>query len=107
MRKLNTRDVRNALEELPNGVDDTYDDAMTRIERQDESRRQLAKRVLCWISCAFRPLSVEELQHALAVELETTSIDPEAIFDKEILTSVCAGLVIIEKERSIIRLVRE
>jgi hypothetical protein len=107
MGKLNVREVRRALEELPEGVDNAYDEAMARIERQDRPRAQLAEKVLSWITFAFRPLSVEEIQHALAIELETTSLDPENITDEEVLTSVCAGLVVIDEKRRIIRLVRK
>jgi hypothetical protein len=107
VEKLNIREVRKALEELPKGVDDTYDEVMARIQRQDMPHAQLAEQVLAWITHAFRPLSVEELQHALATELETTRLDPEAIIDEEILTSVCAGLVVIDDKRRIIRLVRK
>src|SRR5580698_1643659 len=75
--KLNARQVRMALENLPEGMDNTYDEAMERIERQDDSRTELAKRVLSWITYAVRPLSVTELQHALAVVLDTTNLDPD------------------------------
>jgi hypothetical protein len=105
--KLNAREVRKALEELPKGVYDTYDEAMTRINRQDGSHSHLAEQALSWIVYAFRPLSVGELQHALAIEPESASLDPEAIVDEEILTSVCAGLVVIDEKRPIFRLVRE
>jgi hypothetical protein len=105
--KLTTADVRKALQVLPKGVDDTYREAMERIERQDEQHRQLAKQVLLWIVYAFRPLTVNELQHALAVELDAVSLDHEAIFDDELLTSVCAGLVIIDGKQSTVRLVRK
>jgi len=104
--KFSTAEVRKALENLPEGMDDMYDKAMARVERQDDGQKKLAKRVLSWITYVFRPLSVEELQHALAVELDTTCIDPEAIIDEEILTSVCAGLVVIDEDQRI-RLVRK
>jgi len=105
--KLNARQVRAALEILPEGMDGTYDEAMERVERQDDSRKQLAKRVLSWITYAIRPLSVEELQHALAVMPDTTYLDPDDITDDEILTSICAGLVVIDKEQNIVGLVRK
>jgi hypothetical protein len=105
--KLNARQVRTALENLPEGMDNTYDEAMERVERQDDSRTELAKRVLSWITYAVRPLSVKELQHALAVVPDTTNLDPDDITDEEILTSVCAGLVVIDGERNVIGLVRK
>jgi hypothetical protein len=87
-------------------VDDTYHEAMERIERQADDRRDLAKRVLMWITSAFRKLTIQELQHALAVEPYMTRLDPEDIFNPEIIISVCAGLVVIDKEHKV-RLVRE
>jgi hypothetical protein len=107
MGKFNAREVRTALEQLPQEMDNTYDEAMERIERQDDNREQLAKRVLSWIIYVVRPLSVKELQHALAVVPDSTNIDPEDIIDDEILTSVCSGLVIIDEERNVIGLVHK
>jgi hypothetical protein len=105
--KLSAAEVLSALENLPEGMDDTYDEAMERIERQVDSRKELAKRVLSWMTYVVRPLSVRELQHALAVVPNTTNINPNAIIDEEILTSVCAGLVVVDQERNVIRLVRK
>src|ERR1700722_17792671 len=93
VEKLNPRQVRAALDNLPEGMDGTYDEAMERVERQDDSCKELARRVLSWITYAVRPLSVKELQHALAVIPDTTKLDPDDITDDEILTSTCAGLV--------------
>jgi hypothetical protein len=105
--KLSAAEVLSALENLPEGMDDTYDEAMERIERQVDNRKELAKRVLSWMTYVVRPLSVRELQHALAVVPNTTNINPNAIIDEEILTSVCAGLVVVDQERNVIRLVRK
>src|ERR1700722_4229525 len=105
--KFSPREVRAALENLPEGMDGTYDEAMERVEQQDDRRKQLARRVLSWITYAVRPLSVKELQHALAVMPDTTKLDPEDIIDYEILTSVCAGIVVIDEERDVIGLVRK
>jgi hypothetical protein len=107
MGKFSVREVRTALEQLPQEMDETYDEAMERIERQDDNCKQLAKRVLSWIIYAVQPLSVKEVQHALAVVPGSTNIDPEDIIDDEILTSVCSGLVVIDEERNVIGLVRK
>src|SRR3984957_8397875 len=107
MGKFSAREVLIALEKLPEEMDDTYDEAMERIERQDDNRKQLARRVLSWIICVVRPLSVKELQHALAVVPDSTNIDSNDIIDDEILTSVCSGLVVIDEERNVIGLVRK
>jgi predicted transcriptional regulator len=97
--------ILHVLKNLPNEIDEIYDQAMERIERQPN--KELAKRVLSWIIHASRPLSVEELRHALAVSPNMTEINPDALVFKSKLTSVCAGLVVIDKEQQIIRLARE
>jgi hypothetical protein len=104
--KLNVAGVRKSLQILPNGLDDSYNETMERICRQDEDRKQLAMQVFMWITYAVRPLRIGELQHALAVEPQTACLDPETIYDVEILLSVCAGLVVIDDEQHVVRLVR-
>ena len=66
---------------------------------------ELATRVLLWITCAMRPLTISELQHAMAVEVGDSELDEENIPQVEDIVSVCAGLVTIDKESGIIRLV--
>jgi ankyrin repeat protein len=97
--------VRSALENLPNELDSTYDEAMERIQNQDDDDVTLATRVLSWISYALRPLAIQELKHALAVEEGDKEIDEEAIPEEELLTSICGGLVTIDHESNVIRLV--
>ncbi|KIW35343.1 uncharacterized protein PV07_02044 [Cladophialophora immunda] len=98
------RDVRRALHSLPKALDEVYDEAMKRIEGQAEDDAALAKRTLSRITFALKPLTVREIQHALATEPGDTDIDEYAVPDQEILISVCAGLVTIDQESQIIRL---
>jgi hypothetical protein len=100
------RAVLYALDKLPDEIDQIYDESMERIERQSNTK-ELAKRVLSWIIYASRPLSVEELRHALAVSPNMTEMDPRDLVFESKLISVCAGLVVIDKERQVVRLARE
>ena len=100
--------LRTALRKLPKGsdaYDQAYKDAIDRIEGQNENSRQLAKQVLSWITCAKRPLTTLELRHALAVEIGDTELDEENVSEIEDMVSVCAGLVTVDEESNIIRLV--
>ena len=78
---------------------------MERIEGQLIDEEKLAKQVLSWITCAKRPLTTSELEHALAVEPEESQLDEENLCRVEDMVSVCAGLVTIDEESRIIRLV--
>jgi hypothetical protein len=97
-KKVTRRGVREAMENLPIELNGIYDEAMRRIESQGEEEVDLAKLVLNWISFAFRPLTVAEIRHALAVKPEDTNIDEEALPDGDILISICGGLVTTDQE---------
>jgi len=77
---------------------------MERIEGQKTGFRDLAMRVLSWITCAKRRLTTSELRYALAVEVGESELDKDNLPEIEDMVSVCAGLVIVE-ESNVIRLV--
>lgn len=95
----------NNLSKGQTALDDAYGKAIDRIEGQLPEDRLLAKNVLSWISCAQRPLTTGELCHALAVKMGDTDIDLENILEVEDILSVCAGLVTVDEESRVIRLV--
>ena len=78
---------------------------MERIEGQVKDQEELAKKVLSWITCAMRPLTTSELRYALAVEVGQAKLDKENLPEIEDMVSVCAGLVTVDEESRIIRLV--
>ncbi|RYP53496.1 hypothetical protein DL768_001533 [Monosporascus sp. mg162] len=105
--KRTVKSIRTALKTLPKGskaYDQAYEDAMNRIEEQGGAK-ELAKQVLSWITCAKRPLTITELQHALAVEVDEPELDEENLLPIEDIVSECVGLVTVDEESGIIRLV--
>ena len=103
--QLNKAAVRNALTRLPQGLDDTYDEALQRIQRQGQPSVEMAYRVLSWTSYAYRPLTVEELRCALAVTPGHLTFDEDAMTPESTLVSICAGLITVDTDSNIIRLV--
>lgn len=97
--------IRESLKNLPSGLDAAYDDAWVRIESQLPDEVQTAKEVLSWVSCATRPLSTRELQHALAIEDNLGFIDEDNIPDVEDVLGVCVGLVTVDEQEHVVRLV--
>ncbi len=95
----------SAKEKKLNALTRAYKHAMVRIDGQKSGFRLLAKRVLSWITCAKRRLTALELQHALAVNIGDTELDKENIREIEDMVSACAGLVTVDEESGIIRLV--
>ena len=101
-------DIKQALQHLAkgiNGLDKTYEQAMERINDQGSRVRELAEHILGWITHAKRPLSTVELQHALGVRPLTGKLDEDYLPSIQVLRSVCAGLVTIDEQSGIIRLV--
>lgn len=106
--KVTPRAVNAALADLPKGsdaLDVAYNQAMDRINDQLSGFRRLADQALTWIVFALRPLTVKELQHALAVELSDPELDEGNLPDPNEVITYCAGLVVVNEESQIIRLV--
>ena len=76
-----------------------------RVEGQLQDQKKLAKRVISWISCSKRPLTSSELEHALAVDIGDSELDRENITRVDDMVAFCAGLVTVDKESGITRLV--
>jgi hypothetical protein len=99
-------EVNSALESLPEDLSEAYGSVMKRISVQKEKQRHIAMTALKWITYARRPLKAEELQHALAVTPDSTDILNEKDFvDVDSLVSFCVGIVTVDPESGIIRLV--
>ncbi|KAK2797440.1 hypothetical protein FQN51_008473 [Onygenales sp. PD_10] len=110
--KTTTNDIRESLEGFRKQgqghtrvLADAYEQAMERIKGQKSGLEKLAIRVLSWITCATRPLTISELQHALAIRVGKLKLDEGDMSHIEDMASVCLGLVTVDEESNIIRLV--
>jgi len=89
--------VRRALENMPQGLDETYDRILQGIH---QSSQDFARRLFACLAESFRPLCVEELAEILAIEFDEGAVpnydedwrpdDPE-----EAVSSTCSSLVAI------------
>lgn len=78
---------------------------MKRIQGQVTDQKMLAVDILSWITYAKRPLTTSELQHALATEVGHQDLIRGNISDVEDMVSACAGLITVDKESDVVRLV--
>ncbi|KAG4269316.1 AGC/PKA protein kinase [Fusarium proliferatum] len=99
------KDALNSLSGGPKAYDIAYKKAMERIAGQDQDSQELATQVLSWITCARRVLKTSELQHALAVEENDLELNKENIPQIDDMVSVCSGLVTVDDNSGVIRLV--
>lgn len=103
--QLSVTQVRKSMDSLPTQVFDFYGEALKRIESQSENDSKTVKRALSYISCARRPLSVEELRHALSIEIGDTKLDTDNFPVIDILLNISAGLIRVDENNSTIVLV--
>jgi ankyrin repeat protein len=103
--KSTLKAMKGAFQTPDRAYDQAYNEAIDRIKGQLSEDTALAMSVLAWIINAKRPLTVVELCHAVAIEPKQESLDPGDIHDINDLVSVCAGLVSVDEESEIVRLV--
>jgi hypothetical protein len=95
----------NASDNKIMALDRAYQNTLKRIDSRSAGSRKFAMRILSWITYAVRPLSMIELQHALATEINESELDEDNIPDVEYIISICAGLLNVDKESNLIRLI--
>ncbi|KAL2070839.1 hypothetical protein VTL71DRAFT_13865 [Oculimacula yallundae] len=102
--------LEDAIEELTSNLDDYYDIAISRIKAIPEAGlAKTALALLSWICYAKQPLTVSEIQHALAVRPGVRNF---AKFRRYMITSIaqvtgrCAGLLSI-RDQGVIALTHE
>ncbi|KAF2258195.1 hypothetical protein CC78DRAFT_442173, partial [Lojkania enalia] len=102
--------LRKALTTLPQTLDQTYDRILSTIGEEDS---KYAIRILQWLTCSARPLSVNEVAEVVAIDIER---DPafnrdEILEDPLEVLDICSSLVTItvddrnKWERSVTRVV--
>jgi ankyrin repeat protein len=93
-----------ALQRLPSEAGSIYLQALEQIDLQSRSQAQLARKVLCWLVLAKSSLTVPELLEALAIETDSTALDPLNRTSAAMLVKACRGLVVVDSNSKIIRL---
>jgi hypothetical protein len=96
------------LKGLPKGTNQlkqAYDQTFARIGSQNTNNVHRARKMFCWVTHAERPLTTAELQQALAAKPDDTDLDREDIVRVDEIVAICAGLVTIDQESGILRLI--
>ncbi|KAH6909762.1 hypothetical protein BKA70DRAFT_1471887 [Coprinopsis sp. MPI-PUGE-AT-0042] len=99
------REVKEALATFSTEIEGLYRETWKRITGQSHSKALLAKKVFLWVTIATRPLTMDELRFALASCPETHRFDPSRLVQEGTLLGLCRGLVTVEEETRLVRLV--
>lgn len=92
-------DIRNVLQELPRGLDKTYERSLLRINSLGRRRAARCRLVLQWIIAARSPLGPSELSEAVAIaEMDDGCWQTDRIVnDPQALVDDCAGLCALDE----------
>jgi ankyrin repeat protein len=103
------RERKDALDMMPEEFQDAFKVTIDRIKRQRKAKSKHAMNILRWIFLATRPLSIDELQHALAVDPNniTSDLDRQNFLSEPLVLECCLGLVILDEVTSAVRLVHK
>lgn len=93
-------DVKLVLSSVPTDMNELYHDILTSMSKETASK-QLIKAILRWVVCASRPMTTEEFNLALKIDLEDTVGDVERS-----IATTCGHLVYVDAQ-SRVRLVHE
>ncbi|PON22866.1 hypothetical protein TGAM01_v208346 [Trichoderma gamsii] len=108
LTKTTLDQIRKTLQDLPRGPEaykQAYEKTIIRIRGQPSEHQQLAKRTLQWLACAAREITALELRHALAIRDDSSSLPSEEVLEStNFVVKVCMGLVLVEGESRVIRL---
>lgn len=105
LRHPTPKKKKAAATTLTSDLNATYETVMDVIRQRHESQQELAFKILTWIITATRPLHSSELQQAVAIEDDDTEIDEDAFPDVNTMVDLCGGLVAVERESGVVRLV--
>ena len=103
LEKEKPRDAIKALESLPKNMADAYEEVLFRIDQH--RGKHTALQVLSWLFYAQRPLTLEEIQEVLSIEIKPPDTDlySEYFMDPAHIIHCCQGLVEVEDNSKIIR----
>lgn len=83
--------IRKALEELPHGLNETYESILLKVPPGDT---EIVRRILTWLAFTVLPVSLSEVQEAIAIEHDLPYLDEEArLSSPQDILDLCGSLV--------------
>lgn len=95
------------LQDLPQGLNETYESILLKIEKKSPRQITFAKKVFDWTLAARRPLALSELQEAVAIGLSDKFWDKSKIStepDGRQFLENCGALVVFDELSDTVRL---
>ncbi|PKK52219.1 hypothetical protein CI102_2821, partial [Trichoderma harzianum] len=97
----------NTVSQQEQSPEKIYEQMMETIGSRGPTTKRLAWRLISWLTCSMRPMTVLELQHALAVEAGDNSLLKNNIPKIEDMVSACGGYLTITTDMNTLQFTNE
>ena len=104
---VNLRQVRRILDGFPSQIEGAYVQTWNRILDENEENLSLLKMVFIWVLTATRSMTLKELERVVSICPETFTFQADRVVPGSTFMTMCRGLLVVEEESQIVRLVRE
>ncbi|KAG1733700.1 hypothetical protein EDB19DRAFT_2041132 [Suillus lakei] len=95
--------IRKALDNLPEGLYETYDRIIRSIEERGPDDGPIARSCLLWLAGAFTPLTLDQLNEAIMIEVGRPSLNEDlGVTDTMDIVAACGSLVTYNKKTGIV-----
>ncbi|KAG2751657.1 hypothetical protein P692DRAFT_20674847, partial [Suillus brevipes Sb2] len=97
-------DIETALDNLPEGLYETYDRIILAIKQRGRSDNQIA-RCLLWLAGALSPLTLDQLNEAIMIEVGQSNLNPKrGVIDPMDIMTACRSLVTYDEKTGVVAL---
>ncbi|KAG1719034.1 hypothetical protein EDB19DRAFT_1919458 [Suillus lakei] len=97
--------IQKALHDLPEGLYETYDRIIRSIEEGGPDDGPIAQSCLLWLAGAFTPLTLDELNEAMMIEVGRPSLNEDlGVTDTMDIVAACGSLVTFDEKTGIVAL---
>jgi hypothetical protein len=98
-------DIKAALNNLPAGLYETYDRIIQAIKQRGPSDDRIARSCLLWLAGTFTPLTLDQLNEAMMIEVGRSSLNPDLeVMDPMDIVAACGSLVIYNEKTGVVAL---
>jgi hypothetical protein len=95
-------EIHQALQNFPKDLTETFNRALLRVLAKGNGK--IAEKVFRWVAAAKRPLFLQELREAIAIEPGQLYSKPERLInDMNRVTAWCENLVIVDEEDDVVQ----
>ncbi|KAI6120303.1 ankyrin repeat-containing domain protein [Pisolithus croceorrhizus] len=101
---IGTREIKQVLDTLPEGLNETYCRILSVINERPFCKR-VVLRVLSWLIVSLRPLHIQAVMEAVKIEIGEFTIDDEmGVIDEDCLLEACSSLVSLDEKTRMLSL---